>query len=68
MLRIRVLPVPESVSTSVLYVGTYDGEGTFSGHWQVGGDHGLWLISMNHRVNPRVNPANAANDIQEIVP
>ena len=26
---------------NVLYVGTYDGEGTFSGHWQVGGDHGL---------------------------
>jgi hypothetical protein len=28
----------------VLYVGRYDGEGTFSGQWSVGGDAGTWLI------------------------
>lgn len=31
---------------NVLYVGTYDGEGTFAGHWQIGGDRGRWLISL----------------------
>jgi len=48
----------------VLYVGTYDGEGTFSGHWQIGNDHGRWLISMNHRANPK----DSENSIEEIIP
>ncbi|MCA9047920.1 MAG: hypothetical protein KDA89_04290 [Planctomycetaceae bacterium] len=31
----------------VLYAGIYDGEGTLSGVWDVGFDHGRWLIRFN---------------------
>ncbi len=30
----------------VMYFGLYDGEGTFAGHWEIGGDRGRWLISL----------------------
>ena len=30
----------------VLYVGKYDGEGTFAGQWRVEGEEGRWLICL----------------------
>jgi hypothetical protein len=30
----------------VLYVGTYDGEGTFHGRWDIGGYQGEWTIRL----------------------
>jgi len=45
---------------SVLYVGNYDGEGTFNGRWDIGGHQGEWAI--------RLLKSSSANDhdIQEI--
>ena len=45
---------------SVLYVGNYDGEGTFNGRWDIGGHQGEWSI--------RLLKSSVANedDIQEI--
>ena len=61
----RVVIVKQYIGRhNVLYVGTYDGEGTFSGHWQIGDDHGRWLISMNRRANQN----DSANSIEEIIP
>ncbi len=34
---------------SVLYQGVYDGEGTFSGIWQIGAYHGKWLIKISRQ-------------------
>lgn len=31
---------------SVLYVGTYDGEGTLCGRWDIGGYQGEWSIHL----------------------
>jgi hypothetical protein len=31
---------------SVLYVGNYDGEGTLSGSWDIGGHQGAWSIRL----------------------
>jgi len=31
---------------SVEYYGAYDGEGTFAGHWEIGGDRGTWIIQI----------------------
>ncbi len=31
---------------AVLYFGAYDGEGTMSGKWSLGFDHGDWLIRI----------------------
>jgi hypothetical protein len=30
----------------VAYIGSYDGEGTMWGHWQIGIDTGRWLIAF----------------------
>ncbi len=49
---------------NILYVGSCDGEGTFSGHWQIRDDCGRWLISMNRRANPN----GPINGIAEIIP
>lgn len=46
----------------VLYVGTYDGEGTMSGVWEIGFDHGRWLIHFAKFGNV------ASSEIQEILP
>jgi len=46
---------------SVLYVGSYDGEGTFSGRWDIGGHQGEWLIRLL-----RSSGATLDDDIQEI--
>jgi hypothetical protein len=45
----------------VLYVGTYDGEGTLRGRWDISGYRGEWsirLLSPNH--------SSSDDDIQEI--
>ncbi len=47
---------------AVLYVGTYDGEGTFFGTWDIAGYRGNWSIKF-------VGPASDRGDeIQEILP
>lgn len=46
---------------SVLYVGVYDGEGTFNGRWDIGGYQGEWSIRL---LKPR--HSSTEEDIQEI--
>ena len=46
----------------VLYAGTYDGEGTMSGLWDVGIDRGRWLIHFAKSGNA------SSSEIQEILP
>ncbi|MCA9083760.1 MAG: hypothetical protein KDA81_06880 [Planctomycetaceae bacterium] len=46
----------------VLYVGMYDGEGTMSGLWEIGPDHGRWLIHFE------TMKGTTTSDIQEIIP
>jgi hypothetical protein len=45
---------------TVLYVGTYDGEGSLNGKWDIGGYQGEWSIKFQ-----RSNSAEE-DDIQEI--
>jgi hypothetical protein len=45
---------------SVLYVGQYDGEGLFYGHWDIQGHRGEWSIKL---LRPS---AVDADDIQDI--
>ncbi|MCA9085717.1 MAG: hypothetical protein KDA81_16765 [Planctomycetaceae bacterium] len=37
---------------SVLYVGNYDGEGTFSGQWDIDGYRGEWAIRLLRTMHP----------------
>jgi hypothetical protein len=46
---------------SVDYLGLYDGEGTLSGDWRIGPDHGRWLITIR-----RVQAAAAEEEIAQI--
>lgn len=46
---------------SVLYVGTYDGEGLLNGRWDIGGYQGEWSIKL---LKP--TQASSDDDIQEI--
>ena len=46
----------------VLYAGMYDGEGTMSGLWEIGPDHGRWLIHFE------TMKGTTTSDIQEIIP
>jgi hypothetical protein len=48
---------------TVQYVGTYDGEGTLSGTWQIGRDQGPWLIRL-----VRSSAEVATSQIVELVP
>jgi len=45
---------------SVLYVGQYDGEGLFYGHWDIQGQRGEWSIKLLR------SNSTEADDIQEI--
>lgn len=45
----------------VLYVGTYDGEGTLCGRWDIAGHQGEWSIRL---LSP--NQPTSDDDIQEI--
>ena len=36
----------------VLYVGSYDGEGTLAGRWDIDGYQGEWAIRLLGRVEP----------------
>ena len=46
---------------SVLYVGTYDGEGTLCGRWDIGGYQGEWSIRLL-----RASASQGDESIQEI--
>ena len=35
---------------AVDYLGMYDGEGTMSGQWRIGADHGRWMITIRRAV------------------
>ncbi len=47
---------------AVLYVGTYDGEGTFFGTWDISGYRGDWSIKI---LGPTTDKSD---EIQEILP
>jgi hypothetical protein len=49
-------------SHRVAYVGTYDGEGTMSGEWYIGYDHGHWAISIRNGIS------QAESGISELLP
>lgn len=46
----------------VEYLGTFDGEGGFSGEWTVGCDHGPWMIRL------RRTERDSSTEIQEFGP
>lgn len=49
-------------SHRVAYLGTYDGEGTMSGEWYIGYDHGRWAISI------RKGTSQTDSAIKELLP
>jgi hypothetical protein len=48
---------------SVEYYGTYDGEGTFAGHWRIDAAEGRWLIKL---VREKSKSNTATAEIQEL--
>lgn len=46
----------------VLYLGSYDGEGTMSGEWRIGYDRGRWAIVI------RGHESQSENEIAELLP
>ncbi|MBX3423274.1 MAG: hypothetical protein KF752_17080 [Pirellulaceae bacterium] len=48
---------------SVLYVGTYDGEGTLSGRWDISGHQGQWTIRL---LKSTTRPSDSDDDIHEL--
>lgn len=45
----------------VVYLGTYDGEGTFHGQWRLAADHGKWMIQID-----RSSQKSASQTAEEI--
>lgn len=47
----------------VEYLGTYDGEGTMSGHWKLAGFSGRWMIWIT-----RLEKDALTEEIREYIP
>ncbi len=50
---------------TVLYVGQYDGEGTFYGTWDIEGHRGQWSIKV---IEPDRRPSDTLEEVYDEVP